>query len=60
VGELAKAIADETNDILVEVSLQALAAVAKWDDKLVPNDKLASRSCNVKSLLLLTVSNPIM
>jgi sister-chromatid-cohesion protein PDS5 len=39
VGELAKAIADEKNPTLVEVSLQALAAVVKWDDKLAPHDK---------------------
>lgn len=39
VGELAKAIADEKNALLVEVSLQALAAVVKWDDKLAPQDK---------------------
>ena len=39
VGELAKAIANEKNPTLVEVSLQALAAVVKWDDKLAPHDK---------------------
>lgn len=39
VGELAKAIADEKNPALVEVSLQALAAVAQLDDKLAPHDK---------------------
>jgi sister-chromatid-cohesion protein PDS5 len=39
VGELAKAIADEKNPILVETSLQALAAVVKWDDQLAPHDK---------------------
>jgi hypothetical protein len=38
VGELNKAIADE-NPRLVEVCLQALAALAKWDDELVPGDK---------------------
>lgn len=39
VGELVKAISDEKNPILVEVSLQALAAVAKWDDTLAPQDR---------------------
>ena len=38
-GELTKAIADEKNPRLVEVCLQALAAVAKWDEKLAPSDK---------------------
>ncbi|KAI0251942.1 armadillo-type protein [Lactifluus subvellereus] len=41
VGELNKAIADE-NPRLVEVCLQALAALAKWDDELVPGDKRTS------------------
>lgn len=59
VGELVKAIADEKNDMLVEVCLQALAAVAKWDDKLVPNDKSASQSYNMTPLLLLICSNLI-
>ncbi|KZP25702.1 ARM repeat-containing protein [Athelia psychrophila] len=39
VGELAKALADEKNPKLVEVSLQALAAVAQLDEKHVPHDK---------------------
>ncbi|KAH8102266.1 armadillo-type protein [Cristinia sonorae] len=39
VGELTKAIADERNVKLVEVSLQALAATAQWDPKLTPIDK---------------------
>jgi sister-chromatid-cohesion protein PDS5 len=39
VSELAKALADEKNPELVEVSLQALAAVAKWDAALSPTDK---------------------
>lgn len=39
VGELTKAIADEKNPSLVEVCLQALSAVVKWDDKLAPSDK---------------------
>ena len=39
VGELSKAIANEANPVLVETSLQALAVVAKWDEKLAPNDK---------------------
>jgi sister-chromatid-cohesion protein PDS5 len=43
VGELAKAIADEKNTRLVEVCLQALAAVVRWDDKLAPSDKSVKR-----------------
>ncbi|KDQ60158.1 hypothetical protein JAAARDRAFT_711869 [Jaapia argillacea MUCL 33604] len=39
IGELTKAIADEKNGMLVEATLQALAAVVKWDEKLCPNDK---------------------
>jgi sister chromatid cohesion protein PDS5 len=39
VGELNKAIADEKNPRLVGVCLQALAALAKWDDGLVFADK---------------------
>ncbi|PSR74380.1 hypothetical protein PHLCEN_2v9888 [Hermanssonia centrifuga] len=39
VGELSKAIADEKNIALVEVCLQAYAAVAQWDEKLAPSDK---------------------
>jgi sister chromatid cohesion protein PDS5 len=39
IGELTKAIADEKNPRLVEVCLQALSSVVKWDDKLAPSDK---------------------
>lgn len=39
VGELTKAIADEKNPRLVEVSLQALSAVVGWDNKLAPSDR---------------------
>ncbi|KAI0689173.1 armadillo-type protein [Cytidiella melzeri] len=39
VAELTKAIADEKSTDLVEVSLQALAGVAEWDEKLAPHDK---------------------
>ncbi|TFK49359.1 hypothetical protein OE88DRAFT_1646400 [Heliocybe sulcata] len=39
VAELTKAIADEKKPRLIEVCLQALAAVAKWDAKLAPSDK---------------------
>ncbi|KAF7430453.1 hypothetical protein PC9H_006160 [Pleurotus ostreatus] len=39
VTELSKAIANEKNEILVETCLQALAAIARCDDKLVPSDK---------------------
>ena len=39
VAELTKAISDEKNYGLAEVSLQALSAVAYWDEKLAPNDK---------------------
>jgi sister chromatid cohesion protein PDS5 len=39
VGELSKAIATEQNEVIVEVSLQALSAVAQWDKKLAPSDR---------------------
>lgn len=39
IGELTKAVADEKNTRLVEVCLQALAAVVRWDEKLAPTDK---------------------
>ncbi|KAH7910374.1 armadillo-type protein [Hygrophoropsis aurantiaca] len=39
VGELTKAIADDKNARLVEVGLQALAAVVRWDESLYVNDK---------------------
>jgi len=39
VGALTKAIAEEKNAQLVRVCLQALAALAKYDDELVPGDK---------------------
>ncbi|GBE89081.1 armadillo-type protein [Sparassis latifolia] len=39
IGELSKAIADERNSRLVEVCLQALSAVAGWDNKSAPTDK---------------------
>ncbi|KAN0111727.1 Armadillo-type fold [Russula decolorans] len=39
VGALTKAIADEKNARLVGVCLQALSALAKCDDELVPRDK---------------------
>ncbi|KAF7975521.1 hypothetical protein HWV62_9337 [Athelia sp. TMB] len=39
VGELAKALADEKNPNLVEVSLQALSAVARSDEKQAPHEK---------------------
>lgn len=52
VGELSKAIADEKNERLVEVGLQAYSVVAKWDPKLVPNDKCASSSLYLRSYLL--------
>lgn len=39
VGELVKAIADEKNPMLVEISLQALSAAVRWDEKLAPHDK---------------------
>lgn len=41
VGELTKAIADEKNPRLVEVCLQALSAVVRWDGKLASSDKSA-------------------
>jgi len=39
VGELTKAIADEGNVTLVEIGLNALAGVLRWDDKLAPTDR---------------------
>ncbi|KAH7926273.1 hypothetical protein BV22DRAFT_1128351 [Leucogyrophana mollusca] len=42
VSELTKAIADEKNPRLVEVGLQALAAVVRWDESLSVNDKRTS------------------
>lgn len=39
VAELVKCVADEKNAILVEVALQALAALGRMDAKLVPADK---------------------
>ena len=39
VSELTKAIADEKHETLVEVALQALAGVVKWDPTLAPTDK---------------------
>ncbi|KAJ7145311.1 armadillo-type protein [Mycena crocata] len=38
-GELVKGVADEKHPQLVEVSLQALAAIVRWDEKVVPTDK---------------------
>lgn len=43
VGELVKAIADEKNGMLVEICLQALSAVVRWDEKLAPHDKSVLR-----------------
>ena len=40
VGELAKGISDERNEGLVEVCLQALAAVEAWDKGVAVSDKL--------------------
>lgn len=42
VTELTKAIADDKSPRVVELCLQALAAVAEWDEKLTPTDKLVS------------------
>ncbi|KAJ7432911.1 armadillo-type protein [Mycena galericulata] len=39
IGELVKGVADEKHPLLVEMSLQALAAVVRWDEKVVPTDK---------------------
>lgn len=39
VTELSKAIANEKSETLVETCLQALAAIARCDDKLAPSDK---------------------
>ncbi|KAF7350447.1 Sister chromatid cohesion protein pds5 [Mycena venus] len=39
IGELVKGVADEKHPRLVEVALQALAAVVRWDGKVAPTDK---------------------
>ena len=39
IGELTKALADEKRSTLVEVGLQALANVIRWDSKLATIDK---------------------
>ncbi|KAJ7039761.1 armadillo-type protein [Mycena alexandri] len=39
IGELVKGVADEKLPRLVEMSLQALAAIVRWDEKVAPNDK---------------------
>ncbi|EJD05552.1 uncharacterized protein FOMMEDRAFT_132048 [Fomitiporia mediterranea MF3/22] len=39
VSELGKAIADDKNQTLVEVCLQALAAVSRYDPDITPNDR---------------------
>lgn len=39
VAEFSRALAEEANVPLVEVSLQALAAVARWDSSCAPTDK---------------------
>lgn len=41
IGELTKAIVDEKNVMSVEVGLNALASVLKWDNKLAPTDRSA-------------------
>lgn len=38
-SELTKALADDRNPRVTEVSLQALAAVSRWDKALAPSDK---------------------
>lgn len=39
IAELTKAIADDKDARLLEVALQALASVLKWDTTLAPNDR---------------------
>ncbi|KAF7349279.1 Sister chromatid cohesion protein pds5 [Mycena sanguinolenta] len=39
IGELVKGIADEKHPQVVELALQALTAVVKWDEKVVPAEK---------------------
>ncbi|KAF8634850.1 hypothetical protein AX17_004098 [Amanita inopinata Kibby_2008] len=38
ISELCKGLADEKNKAVVEVCLQALSAVVRWDEKLAPSD----------------------
>jgi hypothetical protein len=52
VGELVKAIADEDNTRLVEVCLQALAALARWDDSLAPIDRSVQGFSSCSLLML--------
>ena len=47
VSEFSKAIADEKHPHVVEVCLQALAAVSRWDESLAPNDKYVFRCRNI-------------
>ena len=44
VGELSKAIADEKNAQLVEVSLQAYSVVVRWEERLAPSERYVSTS----------------
>ena len=39
VAEFSRALSEESNVPLVDVSLQALAAVARWDENRAPNDR---------------------
>jgi sister-chromatid-cohesion protein PDS5 len=41
-GELTKALADEKKSTLVEVAIQALANVIRWDPKLAMTDKFVT------------------
>jgi sister-chromatid-cohesion protein PDS5 len=42
IGQLLKAVGNETDPTFVEVCLQALSALIKWDPKLAAWDKLVN------------------
>jgi sister-chromatid-cohesion protein PDS5 len=41
VAEFSRALAEEANTALIEISLQALASLSAWDESCAPNDKCA-------------------
>lgn len=43
VSQLLKAIADDKSERLIEIALQALAAVSKHDSGVIPSDKYVTR-----------------
>jgi sister chromatid cohesion protein PDS5 len=49
VAELVKTIADERSSESVDISLQALSAVAQWDANLIPHDKYVCQTHRYRS-----------